>query len=476
MKKFILNPLIILVVIFSIVLTSCEDDTIQQKTKDKELILEIKKNTIELEKNENQVIKIKTGNGGYIVDFDENLLDVVIKNNSIIIKAKKISTSKITIKDSKSKEIKITVKVKDTPYNSLSSKSNISAGFKHVLMIDEAKRLVGWAGGNDSYELGEQSSLQAKKVISNDKWKCISAGYESSLMIKENGTLWALGYNGAGQLGVGNTDDVKKLTQVGTSSDWVKVKLGYRHALGLKKDGTLWSWGINDSYQLGNGTDKPALAPMQVGKDTDWADIETENKQSFAIKKEGSLWAWGYNFYGQLGLGHNAKVSIPTKVDSNLKWIKISAGITTVGGIKEDGSLWMWGKNYHGELGNGLGNLDNDHHESKPIKIESDKKWINLSLGNGSVLGIKEDNTLWVWGKNMKGELGLGDNPKPSYRNYQNIPKRLTNDADWIDIIAGDYFSIALKKDNRLFGFGTSNYNQLGIKQKFVYSPIEIKL
>ena len=136
---------------------------------------------------------------------------------------------------------------------------------------------MGW-GSSDNGELGEVASIVKPKVISNDKWKYISSGYNSSLAIKEDGTLWAAGYNNIGQLGTGNTEDSHQFIQVGTEKNWKKVNIGYRHALAIKEDGTIWAWGSNN-FSVGDNTDVPSSKPKQVGTENDWVDIAAGHNQ-----------------------------------------------------------------------------------------------------------------------------------------------------------------------------------------------------
>lgn len=121
----------------------------------------------------------------------------------------------------------------------------------------------------------------------------VSAGYSHTVIVKCDGTLWAWGYNGYGQLGDGTVVSKNSPVQIGTDSDWRIVSAGYSHTVALKEDGSLWAWGRNDHGQLGDGTTVNKSSPLQVGTDSDWKSIASGYFHTVALKDDGSLWAWG---------------------------------------------------------------------------------------------------------------------------------------------------------------------------------------
>jgi alpha-tubulin suppressor-like RCC1 family protein len=81
----------------------------------------------------------------------------------------------------------------------------------------------------------------------------------------EDGSLWACGYNGYGQVGDGTWESRNVLVPVGSGSDWASAACGGEHSLAIKADGSLWTWGDNRSGQLGDGTSDDRNVPLQVG-------------------------------------------------------------------------------------------------------------------------------------------------------------------------------------------------------------------
>jgi len=98
-------------------------------------------------------------------------------------------------------------------------------------------------------------------------------------------------------------DDAPSTTRGGSISAWSSIACGDGHAVGLKEDGTLWAWGDNGDGQLGLGDTGVRDAPTQIGSCSDWARVSCGDYYSIGLKENGSLWAWGNNIDGELGIG-----------------------------------------------------------------------------------------------------------------------------------------------------------------------------
>ncbi len=274
-------------------------------------------------------------------------------------------------------------------------------------------------------------------------WKSVSAGIDHTIAIKPNGTLWAWGFNGAGQLGDGTTKEKNVPTQIGTDSNWITIAAGGNSSFGIKADGTLWAWGDNFWGQLGDGTSgNKRFSPVKIGSDTNWKSISVGRNFTLAIKNDGSLWAWGENLWGQLG-NQNSSARSPSRVGTATDWKVISAGGSHTMAIKVDGTLWAWGFNSEGQLGDGT--LVN---KSTPVKIGNESNWQSIATGDSFSIAVKTNGTLWAWGSNDLGQLGNGTFTDGS------IPTQVGTGNNWKSISAGDYSCFATKTDGTLWTWG----------------------
>lgn len=129
----------------------------------------------------------------------------------------------------------------------------------------------------------------------------------------------------------------------------------------------------------------------------------------------------------------------------------ITAGASHVLAIKNNGTLWGWGKNGERELGDGT--ITN---RNSPVQIGSDTNWVTVSGGQYHSLAISADGGLWTWGMNNNGQLGNGS------ITTGNIPARVGTDSNWLSVAGGGTHSLGITKDGRLWAWGGNHYGQLG--------------
>jgi alpha-tubulin suppressor-like RCC1 family protein len=298
-----------------------------------------------------------------------------------------------------------------------------------------------WSWGQNAQgQLGLNNTTyysSPKQVGALTNWLTVSAGYAYAMAIKTDGSLWAIGgKNQFGNLGSGNTTNYSSPKQVGALTNWSKVITGLSYVFAIKTDGTLWSWGRNQAGCLGLGNTTYYSSPKQVGALTNWLQISASTYQAYAVKTNGTLWTWGWYYHNQLPLNvGTTSYSSPTQVGALTNWKTTAAGYFGGSATKTDGTLWTWGYNNYGQLG--LGNTTN---YSSPVQIGALSNWSSVIGRYNSQNAIKTDGTLWTWGQNNYGQLGLGNTT------YYSSPKQVGSSTTWNTLSIGcSYFVLALE-------------------------------
>jgi len=270
--------------------------------------------------------------------------------------------------------------------------------------------------------------------------------------------LWAWGRNNNGQLGISDINHRSSPIQtIAGGINWSKISAGGYHTVAIKSDNTLWTWGRNESGNLGDNTTIHRSSPVQtIAGGSNWSSVAGGYSITGAIKTDGTLWVWGKNNYGQLGDNSITNWSSPVQtIAGGSNWSSFySGGASFSGGIKTDGTLWVWGRNDLSLLG------DNTQiHRSSPVQtIAGGTNWKQAAGGTDHTAAIKTDGTLWVWGRNINGQLGINSTTAPVSSPIQTI----SGGTNWRTLATGIYNTMAIKTDGTLWGWGWNPYGVLG--------------
>ncbi|MDD5726033.1 MAG: hypothetical protein PHC53_01310 [Patescibacteria group bacterium] len=300
----------------------------------------------------------------------------------------------------------------------------------------------------------------------------ISVGQKHTCAIKTDGTLWCWGNNNYGEVGnglIGQIVPTPTLVQ-GLGSDVLKVSAGGYGTCAIKTDGTLWCWGANDSGQLGIGTTdgetcfdrtcKPL--PQKIDSfGTDVVEVSVGNNFSCAIKTDGTLWCWGWNSWGQVGTGtqtnHEPSPLQVTAMGTNV--VQVSTGYAHTCAVKTDGTLWCWGHNHDGEIGLGSIIWKCNGWGCELIPVQVSALGSNVAQAFATFLHTcarKTDGTVWCWGTNPYGQIGdgtIGGDPKCGCQPTPSQVSLLGTQA--ADLSAGMGHACARKNDGTLWCWGS---------------------
>ena len=341
--------------------------------------------------------------------------------------------------------------------------------------------VIAW-GDNSTGQLASfevSDSATPLYVDGIDSVKSISCGYNFVLALKTDGTVWGWGYNRYGELGDGTSgsSNYKRIPVKSFAENVRSVSAGFDHSLVLKNDGTVWAFGYNNKGQLGNDTTSLSTTPVQVLGLTDVVDIAAGYGFSLAVKSDGTVWGWGTNGSGSLWNGGDSQFNTtPVQIVGLSDIESISAGSGHILAVKKSTSAVIaWGNNDYGQLGNGGAAATPDN----PTEVSGVEWILNNSTylaavvaGSNHSLGLKNNGVLFTWGVNNSGQLGFGD-----YDDRNTATKIPQENTYTIYKIAGGWsHTVALDNNRVIRTWGSNAFGELGRPTDSANSPVAGKV
>jgi alpha-tubulin suppressor-like RCC1 family protein len=381
---------------------------------------------------------------------------------------------------------------RSTPVTTFAGGTNwkqVNSGSQHTVALRDDgvnKELFVWGNGT-SGQLGINTVIfnsvftPSTTFAGGTDWKQVSAGGFHTAAVKTDGTLWTWGNGFSGRLGTNDTTERNTpVTTFAGGTDWKQVSAGSNHTAAIKTDGTLWTWGRGDNGELGNTQflwsfsspiDLNVLTPITTfAGGTDWKQISCGSRHTLAIRGtlgNYELFAFGDTYYGELGGAINIKSnSIPKPIFGNsFDWKQVDCGYHNTAAIKTDGTLWTWGRAQEGVLGAG-GDLG--FNALTPITtFAGGTNWKQVSVGgyysNFVASAVKTDGTLWIWGEDQRGILGIGGISDNDDAFVSTPVTTFAGGTNWKSVSAGGYNVFGIKTDGTLWGWGQNYSSQLGV-------------
>ncbi len=233
-----------------------------------------------------------------------------------------------------------------------------------------------WMWGYNLYgQVGNASNSDALSPVqigTSNTWKKISLGGIHSLGIIEQAAqnvIYSWGYNLSGQLGIGNNTDMNVPTPlslpINQVFNWKTISAGFQFSTAITQDGTAWTWGFNGNGQLGQGDTQDRNVPTQLGTLTNWNQITAGSSFAYGTLTDATSFSWGFNGLGALSIGTTQSQNMPyplTVSSTNINSIALAEGAPSGNqlygmhaiAISSDSlGLCTVGANYTGQLGIG---------------------------------------------------------------------------------------------------------------------------
>jgi cysteine-rich repeat protein len=330
----------------------------------------------------------------------------------------------------------------------------------------------------------------------------VACGANQTCAILTGGSVKCWGYNGEGELGLGDTiqrgdgpnemGDSMPAVNLGTGKTASAIAAGLAHACALLNDDSVKCWGANERGQLGLGDtlhrgDGPnemgdSLLAVDLGAGKTASAIAAGAVHTCALLNDSRVKCWGDNTHGQLGLGDiSERGDGPDEMGDNLPAVDLGAGKTASAiaagyfhtcALLNDGSVKCWGHNVDGQLGLGdssdRGDGPNEMGDNLPaVNLGAGKMVSAMAAGSLFTCALLNDSRVKCWGSNVHGQLGLGDT---SHRGDgpnemgDNLPAvNLGMDKTPSAIAAGFYHTCARLNDGSLKCWGSNTNGQLGL-------------
>jgi len=360
----------------------------------------------------------------------------------------------------------------------LTAWSKIGSGSDHSVAVKTDGTLWSW-GYNGNGNLGLNDTVNRSSPVqvgALTTWTTVFPKGDTTHAIKTDGTLWAWGGGVYGSLGLGNTTGYSSPVQVGALTTWASGGVGpagFTKAIAIKTDGTLWAWGWGTAH---NGADSvnsfdytvstpsggpPGLdksSPVQIGAATNWSRVASGYLHSLAITTSGALYAWGDHRTGECGQGAdltNPAFYAPSTTTDFCAAYPTDYYSNTAGAIQGydptfticDAAYVTW--TYFAPNTSRWG-------YSSPVQVGALTTWSRVAAGNAFSVAVKTDGTLWAWGYNSNGPLGLGDTASRS------SPVQVGALTTWATVACGRFFTLAIKTNGTLWSWGYNGNGELG--------------
>ena len=354
------------------------------------------------------------------------------------------------------------------------SRTRIAAGYGQMLCVNASGNVFAW-GANHFGQLGVGDAekrvvptlvaglLKTKVVVQ------VTAGSIHTACLTADGLVFVCGAGIAGQLGVGNTANTVVPTLVRGELQGKKVlqvAAGGNHTMCVTEDGSVFAFGRNTQGQLGVGDKEKRLLPTLLRGELEnklVVQVAAGSSHTICVTKDGLVYACGSGTLGQLGVNDTEHRLVSTLVTGQLQG-KTAVYVAAVNYhslcIIAEGSLFAWGDNMHGQLGVGDTKKKVVHIPTR-VRGLQDKQVAQVAAGEQHTICNTTDGCVLTWGYGDRGRLGLGKDD--SDRVMPTLVRGLLQNKAAVQVAAGNFSSACVTTDGSVYTWGDSEEGELGV-------------
>jgi alpha-tubulin suppressor-like RCC1 family protein len=345
--------------------------------------------------------------------------------------------------------------------------ASVMAGGRHVCGLDEGGVAYCWGfNGDGQLGIGETAAgsgpvfavPQPTAVAGGVTFAALSGGgyHTCGTALSSNPYCW--GKNVDGRLGNGGNEAMSLPTHVAGVTVFPIMAAGGTHTCALTSGGRLWCWGSNLEGQVGivaSGAILPDSVsfnkPAALLPAMSFKAVATGGLHSCAVDASGAAWCWGNNAKGQLGTG-GGNATVPAAVTGSISFATITAGERHTCGLTAGGAAHCWGSNGDGQLGI----ASSDSTRSAPAAVAGGLSFVAITAGAYHTCGLTATGIGYCWGRNSDGRLGDGTTTS------SNTPVAVGGGLTFAAISAGDNMTCGVTTGRVAYCWGNNQYGQLG--------------
>lgn len=310
-----------------------------------------------------------------------------------------------------------------------------------------------------------------------EKITAAAAGIEHVLLLGESGSVYGMGRNSSGQLGLGHYRNMGHPVRIDCLPEKItQVAAGGNYSMFLSESGMVYACGSNQVGELGIkgikmlNTPAAMCMPEELAGET-ISTIAAGKWHSALLTASGKVFTCGFNQHGQLGMGHVEtlyslkRVHINNNIGHEEKAVQIALGMAHTLVLTERGQVYVFGDNRCGQLGIGETEL-----ASRPVRlVKIDKMITNIFAGEFCSFFSVRDSGIYVCGYNQDNQTGLSH---PQEEIAEPVYLEELQDEAAIMIKSQAEHTLFLTGSNKVFASGTNFHGQRGFDKRDASSAL----